>query len=107
MAFQASNIAEIFLWTSLGILGITWILHIMSIMIKDENPLVSIRGDMKLSDIEYPAITICSEHTTKFAFAEQLGNYVDPDQELPHGLQKLRHKFFDELLVTNHYGELT
>ena len=105
MALQASNIVEIFLWISLGILGITWILYIMNVMIKDENPLIAIRGDIDLSEVEYPAITICSEQTTKYAFAERLGNYIDPDLELPYPLKKLQKKFFDELLM-NQYGEL-
>ena len=105
MALQASNIVEIFLWISLGILGITWILYIMNVMIKDENPLIAIRGDIDLSEIEYPAITICSEKTTKYAFAERLGNYVDPDLKLPYSLKKLQKKFFDELLM-NQYGKL-
>ena len=77
----------------------------MNVMIKDENPLIAIRGDIDLSEVEYPAITICSEQTTKYAFAEQLGNYIDPDVELPHPLKKLQKKFFDELLM-NQYGEL-
>ena len=105
MALQASNIVEICLWISLGILGITWILYIMNVMIKDENPLIAIRGDIDLSEIEYPAITICSEKTTKYAFAERLGNYVDPDLKLPYSLKKLQKKFFDELLM-NQYGKL-
>ena len=104
-AFQASNIVEIFLWIGLGILGITWILYIMNVMIKDENPLIAIRGDIDLSEVEYPAITICSEQTTKYAFAERLGNYIDPDLELPYPLKKLQKKFFDELLM-NQYGKL-
>ena len=74
-------------------------------MIKDENPLIAIRGDIDLSEVEYPAITICSEQTTKYAFAERLGNYIDPDLELPYPLKKLQKKFFDELLM-NQYGEL-
>ena len=74
-------------------------------MIKDENPLIDIDFDIDLSDVEYPAITICSEQTTKYAFAERLGNYIDPDLELPDPLKKLQKKFFDELLM-NQYGEL-
>ena len=77
----------------------------MNVMIKDENPLIAIRGDIDLSEVEYPAITICSEQTTKYAFAERLGNYIDPDLELPDPLKKLQKKFFDELLM-NQYGEL-
>ena len=61
MAFQARNIVEVFLWISLGIVGIAWIMYIMNMVIKDENPLTAIRGDIDLSEVEYPAITICSE----------------------------------------------
>ena len=105
MAFQARNIVEVFLWISLGIAGIAWIMYIMNMVIKDENPLTAIRGDIDLSDVDYPAITICSEQTTKYAFAERLGNYFDPELELPDPLKKLQKRFFDKMLTTQYpYG---
>ena len=70
----------------------------MNVMIKDENPLIAIRGDIDLSEVEYPAITICSEQTTKYAFAERLGNYLDPDESLPDLLAKLQSKFLENAL---------
>ena len=104
MAFQARNIVEVFLWISLGIVGIAWIMYIMNMVIKDENPLTAIRGDIDLSDVEYPAITICSEQTTKYAFAERLGNYIDPELELSDPLKKLKKRFFDRLLLIEKYN---
>ena len=103
MAFQARNIVEVLLWMSLGIVGIAWIMYIMNMVIKDENPLTAIRGDIDLSEVEYPAITICSEQTTKYAFAERLGNYIDPELELPDHLKKLKKKFFEELMTKYQY----
>ena len=104
MAFQARNIVEVFLWISLGIVGIAWIMYIMNMVVKDENPLTAIRGDIDLSKVEYPAITICSEQTTKYAFAERLGNYIDPELELPDPLKKLKKRFFDKM-VKNQYKD--
>ena len=36
---------------------------------------------MELSDLNYPAMTICPQGTTKNAIAERLGNYLDPKSD--------------------------
>ena len=54
--------------------------------------------NIDLSEVEYPAITICSEQTTKYAFAERLGNYLDPDESHPDLLPKLQNKFLEKTL---------
>ena len=51
------------------------------------------KGHIKLSDINYPAITMCSKGSTKYALAERLGNYFDPKYELPDELLFLRSEF--------------
>ena len=73
------------------------------IIIVDENPMIGRSLNIDLSEVEYPAITICSEQTTKYAFAERLGNYLDPDESLPDLLAKLQKKFLEKKL--KEYGD--
>ena len=61
-------------------------------MLEGNSSLVT-KGHIKLSDINYPAITMCSKGSTKYALAERLGNYFDPKYELPDELLFLRSEF--------------
>ena len=72
-------------------------------MLANENPLIGRWVNMDLSEVDYPAITICSEQTTKYAFSEQLGNYLDPDKGLPDLLAKLQKKILESKL--EEYGD--
>ena len=81
---KATNVLEKTLWISFGLVGIGWFAFFMIGVIEDINPLTSIREDIKLKDVNYPAITICSDSTTKYALAERLGNYIDPNKDLPN-----------------------
>ena len=87
LACKATNFLEKFLWISFGLVGIAWFVFFMIGVIEDNNPLTSIREDLKLKDVNYPAITICSDSTTKYALAERLGNYIDPNSDLPDNLK--------------------
>ena len=75
-----------------------WIVYFINLMLANENPLIGRWVNMELSEVDYPAITICSEQTTKYAFAEQLGNYLDPNESHPYLLSKLQNKFFEKAL---------
>ena len=75
-----------------------WIVYFITLIIEDENPLIGRWMNIDLSEVEYPAITICSEQTTKYAFAERLGNYLDPDESHPDLLPKLQNKFIEKTL---------
>ena len=97
MTIKAKSIAERILWASLGIVGMAWIIFFVERIIEDENPSTVRRDRISLADIEYPAITICSEQTTKYAFAERLGNYLDPEKELPHELKKIQRILMDKM----------
>ena len=57
-----------------------WIIYFIKYNIEDDNPLVERGLNIDLSDVDYPAITICSEQTTKYALAERLANYLDPQK---------------------------
>ena len=81
---------ERILWATLGICGMIWIIYFIKHNIEDENPLVGRMVNIDLSQVDYPAITICSEQTTMYAFAERLGNYIDPKKALPSTLKQLQ-----------------
>ena len=95
---KATNVLEKILWISFGLVGISWFAFFMIGVIEDINPLTSIREDIKLKDVNYPAITICSDSTTKYALAERLGNYIDPKKELPDKLNPFLTKFVDDTI---------
>ena len=41
--------------------------------------------DSELSDIDYPAITFCSQGANKLGIAERLGNHIDPNVVVKNG----------------------
>ena len=96
LTFKSQNYTERILWAILGISGIIWIVYFIKYSIEDDNPLVGRRLNIDLSEVDYPAISICSEQTTKYAFAERLGNYLDPDKGHPDLLSKLQDKFLEK-----------
>ena len=73
-------------------------------MLANENPLIGRWVNIDLSEVEYPAITVCSEQTTKYAFAERLGNYLDPNVVLPNALKKLQKNIINKIIKANSYG---
>ena len=104
MTIKATSWMERIVWASLGILGMAWIIFFIQRIVVDENPIISKREKMDLSEVDYPAITICSEQTTKYAFAERLGNYLNPELEMPDGLEKLKKNLIDEQLINRKYN---
>ena len=84
-------ILEKICWATIGILGIIWAFHfiVLQLFIWDENPAIIQKGNIELSELNYPAITICSKHSTKYAIVEQLGNYLNVDIELPENVDNL------------------
>ena len=79
LAFQAKNILEKILWAIIGIIGTVWVFYFIGVQFKfwAQHPYLVTKGDFKLADITYPAITICSKGSTKYGIAERLGNYID------------------------------
>ena len=94
-SFKAKNFIEKILWAALGFMGIAWMIYFSVAIVQDENPLIVRNDRVDFKQIEYPAMTICSEMTTKFSLVELLGNYYDPDQELTNELKQLLKEFID------------
>ena len=80
LACKAKNFFEKIVWVAIGVLGTMWAFYFIGkeIMHWSTNPTLITQGKMDLSEVEYPAITICPPGSTKYAIAERLGNYLDP-----------------------------
>ena len=51
------------------------------------------QGNADLSQINYPAITLCSQASSKYAIAERLSNFMDPGKDLPLAFRTIRNEF--------------
>ena len=80
LAHKTANILEKILWATIGIVGTIWAFFFIGSQFQmwNENPWLSTKADVDLSQLNYPAITFCSDGATKYAVAERLGNYIDP-----------------------------
>ena len=85
---KALNFLEKILWIALATIGIFWAIYFISLVIKDENPIVKTIMDKPLTETEKPAITICSPGSTRFAIAERLGNFLSTKEALPKKIEE-------------------
>ena len=85
---KALNFVEKILWIALATIGIFWAIYFISIVIKDENPIVKTIMDKPLTETEKPAITICPQGSTRFAIAERLGNFLETKEALPKNIEE-------------------
>ena len=90
LACRAPSILEKFFWILLGSGGFGWSVYFISqqFFIWSENPLIIQKSDVELNEINYPAVTICPQYSTRYAIAERLGNYIDP-KHMPKDLLSL------------------
>ena len=88
---KAANVFEKFIWGVIFIFGIVWVSYFLANELQSwqVNPLITVNKNVELSDIPNPAITFCSQSSTKFAIAERLGNYFNPNNTLPEQLIKI------------------
>ena len=79
LCFIANNVIEKVFWLLLGILGTIC----MGIVVLDQikswtlNPTVSSRKWVKLSEVDFPAITFCHQGNTRMEFPERLIKIAD------------------------------
>ena len=102
LVLKATNVLEIIFWGTIFIGGMiwAWIFLFSEVQSWQRNPSVVSNKNVKLSDIPIPAVTFCSQSTTKFAIAERLGNYLNPDDDLPDELIEIRDVMIKYLLGT-------
>ena len=88
----AVNYFEKVLWACIGTIGVLWIFYVVTrqVQIWNENSTIITKGHFELTDVKYPAITICSKGTT----AERLRNYLDSEKPLPNRYSLFRFALF-------------
>ena len=77
LTFKAPNVIEKLIWAIIGMFGLFWAIYFVTYLMTVKNPITFTSLDVKLSDLKYPAMTVCSETSTKFAIAERMGNYLN------------------------------
>ena len=89
---KAANVFEKFIWGVIFIFGLIWVSYFLANELKSwqVNPSITVNKNVELSDIPNPAITFCSQTSTKLAIAERLGNYFNPSNNLPEQLINIR-----------------
>ena len=78
LAFKSVSILEKLFWASICLLGITYAIYCIALQLQlwNQNPSIISNIHVELSDLNYPAMTICPQGTTKNAIAERLGNFL-------------------------------
>ena len=63
LAFESKNIFEKLFWILIGIIGIIWVCYFIPFQFLDwdKNPSIRQIGDFHLSELEYPAMTVCTK----------------------------------------------
>ena len=89
---KSANVLEKIIWGLVFISGMMWAAHFLANEFKywQVNPSIISNKKVKLSDLPNHAITFCSQSSTKFGIAEQLGNYLYPNRSLPDQFLKIR-----------------
>ena len=102
--FRAENLLEKLFWALIGILGIAWAFHFLpnQYSLWTNNPAIISLKNVPLSDLNYPSLTLFPNGITKYAIAERLGNYLNPN-DLPLEWQELRKMLFDYIALQRQY----
>ena len=80
----SSHIAESIFWILIAMSGTTWFFYFMNTQVRiwNENKIIVNKMEMELSEIDYPAISFCSNSANKYGIAERLGNHLDPNVKM-------------------------
>ena len=89
LTFKASNIVEKLIWLTIGLIGLLWASVFITNFVIEKNTFTIRSTNVQLSDLKYPAMTICSKASTKFAIAERMGNYLNGNSEKLQHLLKI------------------
>ena len=102
LVYNARCFFEKLLWATIGIIGTIWAFVFFESQFKlwNESPWLTTRAHVHLSEVQYPAITFCSDGATKYAIAERLGNYIDPlkTMNLSQDLTHLKMSILEKIL---------
>lgn len=93
LAMKAKFWIEKLFWFVVGMMGLSISIYFMmtNVMTWHENSLILQKSNFALEEVNNPAITICSDVSSRYAIAERMGNYVDPEN-IPEKLKDLEEK---------------
>ena len=74
---KSTYLLEKLIWLVLGIVGLAWLSYVIYLVILDDNPTVTNIEAMDLTDIDVPAITICSESMNRIGIVERISNSIE------------------------------
>ena len=91
LASKATISLEKIFWFVVGVAGIIWATWFIPNQFKIwmNNPKVVMKDDVRLQELEYPAVTIVTPGTSKYGIAERIGNYIDP-KNVPNEVAKIQ-----------------
>ena len=94
---DASSILEKVFWALIAILGTLFIIDVVVIQLDywRENPILVTKQTLKLSDMPLPSMTFCHKGLQKYGIVERLGNYIDPEKEIPEEVFNVRNEFIE------------
>ena len=103
-ACNAKNLLEKLFWATIGLLGIIYAIYyvVLQLQLWDQTPSIVSNRYVELSELNFPAMTICPQGTTKNAIAERLGNYLKPNSDFLENLPSMKGQ--DLLLCTLSLG---
>ena len=81
---SATLIIEKLFWLLIAMAGTLWFFYFMGFQISlwNTHSTKATKGQLKLSDIDYPAVTFCSKVANKYGIVERFGNHLDPHAKL-------------------------
>ena len=104
---KSENVVEKVLWITIATIGTIWAFYFIGLQIISwsQNPLIITKHNMEVDELLNPAITVCSKGSTKYAIAERLGNYLDPESDLPKVLKALKEQLLLCILLPKDQNE--
>ena len=80
----AANIIERIIWILIAIAGTIWFISFMvsQFTLWNNHKTVVSKAELKLSDIDYPSVSVCSKSANKYGIVEKLGNNLNPKTKL-------------------------
>ena len=100
LACNAVSFFEKFFWSTFGFVGIIWACYFIPSQIRlwGNNPTMITWKPSPLSLMNYPAVTIAPKQIIKYGIAEQIGNYINPDN-IPENFLELKKMLLESALL--------
>lgn len=94
LMISSSSVLEKLFWFVISFGGTVYIIYILTSQFSywEENATLITKGSKPLSDVKLPAVTFCHKGMQKYAIAEKLINFIDPQKEIPKEIFEIRNE---------------